>query len=552
MRVRRDVAAAQRRGRLAAALACLAVLAGCSEEPDPPAPPPPDVAYAGLGSLTQAAGKGSFRFGAASAATQIEDDNVHTDWHVYTAPENEGGLGQGNAPVGDAAMGYSRALADIELIADMGLDSYRFSIEWARVEPERDLIDEDALAHYDAFIDALLAAGVRPMVTVHHFSNPRWVDDPLDVECAAGPTDANLCGYGHPEGGPLVIEEMGEHAALLAERFGDRVDEWATVNEPINYLIASHGIGYFPPGKRKMFDLLEEFLPAVKDYARGHAAMYRALKLADTVDADGDGEAASVGLTMAANHWVPARQNAPSDHPDDIAGRDRLAYVYHFLWLEAIFAGQFDSDLDGTMDEPAPELAGTLDWLGVQYYFRAGVTAQHGVFPVLEVSPCTSGFDFGACLPPIDPSFCVPTMRYEYWAPGLYHVLADYSARWPDLPLVVTEAGIATEVGARRAENVVRTLEQIDRARAAGADIRGYYHWSLYDNFEWHEGFGPRFGLYRVDYGSYERTPTEGADVLRQIAADRLLSSALRQTYGGEGPMRPEDPGAPPPESCGY
>jgi beta-glucosidase len=131
-------------------------------------------------------------------------------------------------------------------------------------------------------------------------------------------------------------------------------------------------------------------------------------------------------------------------------------------------------------------------------------------------------------------------MRYEYYAPGLYKVLADLGKRWPDLPLVVSESGIATEVGERRAENVVRALEQIDKARSEGVDVRGYYHWSLFDNFEWAEGFEPRFGLYHVDYSTYERTPTTGADVLAEITSLRKLTEAQLSTYGGEGPMTPE------------
>jgi beta-glucosidase len=107
--------------------------------------------------------------------------------------------------------------------------------------------------------------------------------------------------------------------------------------------------------------------------------------------------------------------------------------------------------------------------------------------------------------------------------------------------MIVTESGLATRVGRRRAEHVVRSLEQIQRARDEGVDVRGYYHWSLTDNFEWAEGFGPRFGLYTVDYDSYARTPTEGATVLGEIAGARSLSSEQRAELGGLGPMTPEE-----------
>jgi beta-glucosidase/6-phospho-beta-glucosidase/beta-galactosidase len=517
-------------------------LAGCSgSEPVTPVDTPPgtpDIDYPAFGSTSAESGKGSFRFGAASAATQIEDQNPTTDWYAWTAAEPEG-LGK-DTFIGDAAMGYTMALEDVDLVAEMGLDSYRFSVEWARVEPVRDMIDEAALAHYDALIDALLAKGIRPMITIHHFSNPIWVDDPRATECTGGPGDANLCGLNHPVGGPMVVEEIAAHARLLAERFGDRVDDWCTVNEPVNYLVASYGAATFPPGKFGILDAENEFIPAVRTYIDAHAAMYRAIKEADTVDADDDGLAASVGFTHGAQDWVPARDGALSVEPDDVAARDRLVWVYHYLFVEALRQGKFDADLDGTLDEDHPEWQGTLDWLGVQYYFRAGVTASPAIVPLLDLTACFGTFDSGSCVPPLDPTFRVPAMNYEHNPAGLYTVLHDFSARWPDLPLTVTESGIATLVGARRAEMTVRALEQIDKARAEGADVRGYYHWSLYDNFEWNLGFEPRFGLYQVDYTTFTRTATEGATALGDIAKARKLPEATRKKYGGSGPMTEE------------
>lgn len=507
--------------------------------------PAPPITFAPIGSLVSTEGEGSFRFGVATAPTQIEDQNETTDWWAFTAPVDQGGMGIGTF-VGDASDGYSLAEQDIQLLVDLGVDSYRFGVEWARIEPQRDVIDMDALDHYDAIIDALVAAGIRPMITVHHFSNPVWVGDPRDLECAAGPTDTNLCGFGHPEGGPLIIEEIRQHARLLAERFGDRVDEWGTVNEPVNYLLASYGVGSFPPGQRYLLSedkLLNQFMPVVRDYLSMHAAIYEEIKAADTVDADGDGSAADVGLTLSVGAFVPARNNAVSDDPEDVAARDRLVYVFHYMFVDAARTGMLDMDLDGEAETEVPGAADTIDWLGVQYYFRAGVSAQNALVPVLQVAPCFATFDFGACVPPVndDTTKCVPTMGYEYYEPGIYEILKDFTARWEGLPLVVTESGIATETGRRRAEHVVRSLEQIARARDEGIDVRGYYHWSLFDNFEWAEGFEPRFGLYRVDYDSYERTATEGATVLGDIAASRTISSEQRAELGGTGPMTPEE-----------
>ncbi len=515
---------------------------GCGSSETPPAGDagPTALDWPAIGSPSAPSGKGSFRFGVASAATQIEDQNKATDWFVWTSPPPLG-LGKGTF-IGDASKGYTLSIADIDLLAEMHLDSYRFSIEWARVEPVKDQIDEAALAHYSALIDALIARNIRPMITIHHFSNPVWIDDPSDKPCVNGPTDKNLCGFDNAVGGPLVVKEIAEHARLLAKRFGDRVDEWCTLNEPVNYLLASYGVGTSPPGKSAIIDgrVTEKFGLAMKTYIAAHTEMYKAIKEADTVDADGDSVPASVGFTHGAQEWIPSRAGKISTVPADLAARDRMFWVYEYLFVEAIRQGSFDTDFDGTLDEPHPEWKGTIDWLGVQYYFRAGVSANNPIIPVLNLTPCFDPFDFGACIPPLDPTYLVPAMKYEHHPQGLYTMLADMGKRWPDLPLTVTESGIATTVGPRRSEMIVRALESIDKARKEGVDVRGYYHWSIYDNFEWALGYGPRFGLYSVDFQTYARTATEGATTLGAIAEERKISAEMRSKYGGSGPMTKE------------
>lgn len=514
--------------------------AGTDTGPRDAGPPPDPIVFPAEGPIAGEAGRGSFTFGVATAAAQIEDMNESADWFVWTQPESEGGLGNGTF-VGEAVRGFTRQVEDVQLVADTNLDAYRLNPSWARIEPTRDAIDEDALAHYGRVIDALVAEGVKPMLTVHHFSSPRWIDEPTRTEdCTEGPTDTDLCGWHHPEGVDAIIDELAEFAGLLAARYGDRVDEWCTLNEPINYLLASYGIGLFPPGRSLLVARFDDFLQVVRDYVRAHVAVYEAIHANDTVDADGDGVAAHVGYTLSVAEWMPARGGRVSDHPDDVAAAERVRYVYHHVFTDALIHGGFDTDLDGTTEPTQPDWQGKIDFLGVQYYFRTGVTARPGVVPVLEVTPCFGDFDLGSCVTPEDPTKWVPTMRYEYWEPGLYNVLRDFGTRWPDLPLTVTESGIAAENGRRRAEHVVRNLEQIERARAEGVDVRGYYHWSLMDNFEWAEGYEPRFGLYRVDLSTYERTATEGATVLGTIAGARMLTTEQRVSMGGLGPMSPE------------
>ncbi len=542
-------------------LCCLSLVLGCGDDAAPSdaapsdgapndagtdsGPPPPPIALPEPGPVAGAGGEGSFTLGVATAATQIEDANDTADWWVWTLPEERGGLGHGTF-VGDAVRGYARQLEDNALVSELNVDAYRFNPSWARIEPTRDVLDEEALAHYDEVLDDLVARGIKPMVTVHHFSSPVWVDDPRRTEdCTEAPTDADLCGWHHPEGVEQILEELAEYGTLLGERFGDRVDEWCTLNEPINYLVASYGMGAFPPGRSLLLSRFDDFVGVVRNYIRAHVVLYDAIHAADTVDADGDGVAAHVGYTLSVIAWVAARRGRASDDPADLAAEERIRHVYHHVFTDALVTGRFDSDLDLEGDEAHPDWAGKLDFLGVQYYSRQGVTAMPALLAPLGLTPCFApAFDFGACLPPADPTHWVPTMHYEYWEPGIFEILVEFSERYPGLPMTVTESGLATRVGRRRSEHIVRSLEQIWRAREAGVDVRGYYHWSLMDNFEWAEGYEPRFGLYAVDLGTYERTPTEGARTLAAIAARRELGATERATLGGLGPMTPE-PDAP-------
>ncbi len=511
------------------------------------------VTFGGFGPLSSPAGAGSFRFGVATAAAQIEDQNTRTDWYAWSSPETEGGLGRGTF-VDDAVRGYTNAIADVALLDELNVDSYRFSMEWSRIAPMRDEIDAAAVAHYDALVDALLTADppIHPHVTIHHFANPVWIDDPrIDPETcdATSPDATQLCGWSSDHADE-IIAEIAEHACFLGTHFGDRVDEWGTINEPVNYLFAAYGVGFFPPGRSYYFGQTDRFVEIVRRFIRAHVAMYEALHRCDTIDADGDGIAASVGIPLSVADWVPARNNLPSTDPDDIAAAERITYVYHYLLVDSLRNGTFDPDFDQVGDEPHPEWltsAGepSIDWLGLQYYFRAGVTGRTTILPRIRATPCANGLNSGACLPAEDPTWVVPAMGYEFYAEGLFDVLEAFHERYqvggPPLPFVITEAGIATELGTRRAENVVRTLEQISRAIDAGIDVRGYYHWSFMDNFEWAEGYVPRFGLYRVDRtDSYPRTITEGGTVFSAIASARALSHDQRTTYGGVGPMTPE------------
>lgn len=485
-----------------------------------------------------------FRFGAATAAHQIEGNNTNNDWWQFeTLPEFEGRTAE---PSGGAAGGYERFEGDAQLAADLGLSVYRMSIEWSRVEPQRGVFDEGALAHYRRVFEALRARGLAPSVTLHHFTSPIWVQDMRDLDCADGPSDANLCGWSNSE----VAVAFEEFAARVAGAYGDLVDEWVTLNEPNGLVISGYVLGVFPPTRMALsVAAAQEFaVPALRNTLDAHARAYDAVHANDTADADGDGEAARVGIAISMMHY----EGAPADDPDVAAANagaaERARYLYNHLYPDALRDGTFDTDLDGEPDEDHPEWREKLDFLGFQYYARIFVVESGLGFPPLDLLPCVGSIDdfFGegfaeslGCPAPQAPDW-VEIMGYEHYPAGIAAIARDLAERYP-WDLVATENGIATRTGRRRAQSVVRHLAELQPLVAEGVPLRGYYHWSLIDNFEWVLGFEPRFGLYTVDYDTLSRTVTEGALTYGVIAAARRIPQNILDQYGAEaGPLEPE------------
>jgi len=472
-----------------------------------------------------------FRWGAAGAAHQIEGGNTNNIWYQFeTLPAFAGSVAE---PSGEAVRGWELWETDADLAVELNSDVYRLSIEWSRVEPSRDQWDEAAWQHYAEVIDGLRARGVEPMLTLHHFTEPIWSHDLNDVDCLAGPSDTNLCGWTNPD----MVAEFVEFAAETAARFGDRVDAWTTFNEPMTYFIVGYIGGTFPPGKTALTasDIQTQAFPVLEGMLDGHAGAYAAVKAADGVDADGDGVAAEVGFTNAMS-WI---EPVDPSNPDDVAAAERVQGLFGYAFPDAAVDGMLDADLDGQPEEAHPEWGGTVDRLGYQYYFRFAVKSAPGV-PPLDAIPCDPvllgalGLEPSAVgCPEPDPAD-VTQMGYEHYPPGLGYLGVALAERYPGLPLRVTENGIATTSGQRRAESIVRHVKAVHEAIEAGAPIDGYIHWSLTDNFEWAEGFEPKFGLYSVDLSTYTRTPTTGALVLAELAAQNGIRQSQLDAYDGE------------------
>ncbi len=495
-----------------------------------------------------------FVLGAATAAEQVEGGLTGNDWYQFTTLPAF--AGKTHEPAGAAANSYELYDTDHQLVQDMGLDAYRFSIEWSRVMPQKGVFDEHEIAHYHAVLDSVVAHGLTPYVTLHHFTNPVWVDDLRDPQCANGPSDANLCGWSNPE----VAKQLASFCGRMASEFGNQVDWWATFNEPNVYFLSGYTGGSFPPGDFAPLpsDITGTFSKVFDQYLSAHAQCYDAIHANDTVDADGDGVAARVGLTIATTAYQPVDPTNPKDVQ---AAQNSGAPDYSFV--NGIVAGGLDRDLDGTIDEDRPAYRNKLDWLGLQYYRETKVLPFLGKYPFNSV-PCEDEIatfvgplgplvlDLLGCPRAPYPDFPIP----NYSGPGPYHwgglhapealydVAQLWASRFPSTPLVITENGYGVREqdyaigGSLRAQSLVRHLVQVRRIVDSGIDLRGYFHWSLLDNFEWAQGYSIRFGLYTLDHDTFARTPTEAAGVLSEIAHTRRISPELLAKYGGTGALR--------------
>lgn len=474
-----------------------------------------------------------FVFGAATAAHQIEGGNTNNNWYQFETLDRY--AGQTAEPSGEAVNSWELWQTDNQLVEDTHLQSYRFSVEWSRIMPQRGVFDEDAIAHYRAIIEDLNDRGIDAFVTLHHFTDPIWVQDLDDPGCEDGPSDTNLCGWTNP----AVIDSFVEFAERMADEYGDLVDGWTTFNEPntvtnIGYFLAIHAPGNPDGGLVVPTDqrFTERVAPVARAFTEAHVRAYDAIKAHDTIDADGDGNPAVVGWTVSTQYMVPA----DPDNARHVAAVERYREFLNYLYVDAVAEGVWDPDFDGEADEEHPEWVGKQDFIGVQYYSRVFVLNFGG--EILNFAPC---FDvladlFSSC-PEIDENN--QSAFNEIYPEGLYEVLAEFAERFPGVPLPVTENGAAANNGERKAQIMVRHLAQVHRAIEAGLPVTSYYAWSLTDNFEWAEGFEARFGLYEVDFDTYERTPTAAQQVLADVAGSRVLSDILLDEYQ-DGPLIPD------------
>jgi beta-glucosidase len=434
----------------------------------------------------------NFLWGVSTAAYQIEgavaeDGRGRSIWDTFA--HTPGRVRDGDT--GDVACDhYHRWPEDVALLADLGVDAYRFSIAWPRVQPDGSgPVNPAGLDFYDRLVDELVARGITAVPTLFHWDLPQALED-------AGGWLSRDTSY-----------RFAEYAAVVADRLGDRVSRWITLNEPIVHMAQGYAFGTHAPGRELMFDAL----PVAHHQLLGHGLAVRALR------ANG---AAEVLITNNVTPVLPVSETEP-----DLAAAAVYDGFHNRLFLDPVLIGGYPP-LVGPPDD-APYLhdgdlkiiATPLDALGVNYYNPTRVAAAP------EGSPL-----------PFDtvPIVGVPTTAFGWPVVpgGLRDLLVGLRERYAGAlpPIHITESGCSTddEVGpdgrirdTARIDYLDGHLRALHQAIGEGVDVRGYFVWSLLDNFEWAEGYRQRFGLVRVDYETQRRTPKDSFSWLRAALRDR-------------------------------
>ncbi len=409
-----------------------------------------------------------FIWGAASAAHQVEgghqDINNFGRWEKQFHENGEPTIVNGDKS-GIAADHWNRIEEDTQLMVDLGLDAYRFSVSWSKVMPRPGLVDQAALQHYVDEVDTLIANGIEPMVTLHHFTHPLWFED--------------LGGFEKAEN----IAHFVEFSEVVFNALQSKVTQWCTINEPGVYMFDGYLSGHFPPGK------VDPVLAAqvLENLMRAHVRVYNAIKSLP------GGERASVGLVKNMMQMDAYSQYNIMDHFIKFFADNN----YNEVVLNLFKTNEFDFYMPTMVDRFA-KIQGaseTLDFIGLNYYSHYAFDFNGNIDQSLEAKAY--------------PGEPMTDMDYSIYPEGIYRAIKRISQL--NVPIIITENGIADDRDDRRAEYIERTLYAVSKAIEDGYDVRGYYYWSLTDNFEWNLGYGQRFGLYHVDFKTQERRLKEGA-----------------------------------------
>lgn len=422
-----------------------------------------------------------FLWGAATAAHQVEGGNSNNNWAAWEETLGHIHRDQWSGLACDWWGG--RYVEDFDRAAALHHNAHRFSVEWSRIEPQRGKFDNDAIAHYARMIEALRARGMEPMITLHHFTDPLWVTE--------------MGGWTNPE----TVRRFERFVRVVVEDLGHGVTTWCTINEPLVYATQGYVLGRFPPGQTK----LRQAFRVAENLLRGHAAAFYAIKELQPE--------ARVGL---AKHQISLVTRRPAWL--HLPARNLIRQVFNRAFVEALVTGTlrfpfFKADV--------PEARDTLDWIGLNYYYRflVGFSLRAPRRLFIQQRQPRDGL-------------LGPEGVGEIWPEGLFEQIKWLYER-TGKPLYITENGVPDADDSLRPLHLIRSLRSVWQAVNYNYPVKGYFYWTLVDNFEWAEGYDPRFrfGLFGCDHETQARTPRRSAELYGDVCAANGLTGGMVRRY---------------------
>ncbi|MBI2476647.1 glycoside hydrolase family 1 protein [Candidatus Uhrbacteria bacterium] len=413
-----------------------------------------------------------FLWGTATSAYQVEGGNVHADWVSF---EEAAGHIADQTKAGRGVEHFERYKQDFEIAQGrLHNNAYRLSVEWSRLEPTIDTWDEAAFAHYREMLKDLKKRNMTVMLTLHHFTNPQWLSERGGWETH------------------FAVVRFTRFVEKVCEELGAWVDLWVTINEPLVYAMQGYLVAEWPPAKRSYTKLVRVLWSMTRAHKKAYRLIHRAQKRRAT--------AAQVGIAHNVSSFHVYQKHSFLDQIT-VAVLDRL--TNHIFYT-----------LSGIR---------THDFLGLNYYFHFRLKS---VLKFLRRSMLPSDTQEHKRV-----DFESSDIGWELFPHGIFDVCVDIGLHYKK-PIYITENGLATDNDDKRLRALIGYLLQLHHAIQAGVDVRGYFHWSLLDNFEWAKGYAPKFGLVAVDRRTMERTVRPSGDIYGMIAKGNAIEHDFLRFLG--------------------
>ncbi len=428
-----------------------------------------------------------FLWGTATSAHQYEGGNTNNQWYRW---EQQGRTRTGEVS-GKAANWWEWAEDDFARAEQMGQNALRLSLEWSRIEPMEGSWDESAIDRYRAMLADLRKRGLKPIVTLHHFTEPLWFADRDGFE-----NEGNI---------PFFVR----YASHIVEQLRDLCDFWVTINEPNVYVSEGYVVGSYPPGKSD----LSSARRVLHNLMQAHVEAFYAMRSLQPE--------AQIGYCQDYRLFDPAHPYSPLDRA--------LAWLYEtsFTWspLQVVERGRFAFPLALLMP-PLARAAGARDYHGINYYTREmigfAVTTRSEGFIRRFPHPHSVYHDARAEQNDIE----------EIYPRGIYKVVKSIHRRTRgNKPLYITENGVRDAADSRRPQALLEHLAWLHRAISEGVPVRGYLHWTLLDDFEWMDGWHTHLGLLAMNHTTQERTPRQSALLLAEICRANAITPEMVERY---------------------